>query len=53
MLLTQVYGPLNDGAALGHGMLALRNTLLLAIVAVGVARVRAETSRPEPTRAHA
>ena len=43
MLLTQVYGPLNDDLPVGHGALAFRNGLLLAIVVVGLWRVATET----------
>jgi hypothetical protein len=50
MLLTQVYGPLNDDLPVGHGALGFRNGLLLAIVVVGLVRVHAETS--EPVRVH-
>jgi hypothetical protein len=58
MVLTQVYGPLNDGLPVGHAALAFRNALLLAIITVGVVRIRAVTSRPltsrgEPVHAHA
>ena len=52
MLLTQVYGPLNDDLPVGHGALAFRNALLLAIVAVGIVRVRAETPHAERLDAH-
>ncbi len=53
MLLTQVYGPLNDAHAIGHAVLAARNALLLAIVVVGVLRLRAEPMQTEWADAHA